>query len=54
MKHLLSLLLIGASSALLAHPGHGEAADLHGHASDLFGLVLVLALAFWAWHQRRR
>jgi len=36
-----------------AHPGHGEGL-LHAHASDVFGLVIVLALAVVAlWLGRR-
>jgi hypothetical protein len=38
------VLLMTLVSAAVAHDGHGAAPGAHLHASDLFGLVLIVAL----------
>jgi hypothetical protein len=44
-----NIVLAGAALAsaanALAHGGHGAHGDIHWHATDTFGLVLVAALA---------
>jgi hypothetical protein len=43
----LTALLLGTAAALpaLAHPGHAAAAEIHWHASDTYGFLVVAALA---------
>jgi hypothetical protein len=48
------VLLMSVSGAALAHEGHGAAPVMHLHASDLFGLVLIAALAGGWWLLRGR
>ena len=51
MKTILALLLVAASSATLAHPGHGKTGFDHEHTLSDLGLVLflVVAVALGAW-----
>ncbi|MEJ5989888.1 hypothetical protein WG902_07815 [Ramlibacter sp. PS3R-8] len=47
-------LLLLASGAVHAHPGHGIPQEWHWHASDTLGFVVVAALAALAiWLSRR-
>jgi hypothetical protein len=49
MKSILSVMSLAPLSAF-AHPGHGLEGVAHWHATDVLGLVIVLALAagaFW-------
>ncbi len=48
---LTGLLLAGAAQA---HPGHGMPGNFHWHATDAFGLALVVAAAAGAWWWVRR
>jgi hypothetical protein len=41
--------LLWLPALALAHPGHGLAAPSHWHASDTFGLLVVIALTALAW-----
>ena len=51
MKTILALLLLAASPAALAHPGHGKPGLDHAHTFADLALVLflVLAVALGAW-----
>ena len=53
LKHLaLFGVALGAVSAQ-AHEGHGLGGGAHWHATDTFGLALVVAVAVLAWATRR-
>ena len=43
-----------AASTALAHEGHGLPGLSHWHASDVFGLVMVVAAAAGLWWFSRR
>ena len=45
MKKILSFALIAASTAVLAHPGHGKPGFDHDHTLADLALVVCLALA---------
>lgn len=50
MRSSAAAILTFASTAALAHPGHGLEAESHWHASDAWGFLLVgalIALAIW-------
>ncbi len=49
----IALLAVLSAGTAAAHEGHGFA-NPHWHASDLFGLLLVVALAAGAWWWRGR
>ena len=48
------LVLLLAALPALAHEGHGMPGESHWHATDAWGLVLVVALAAGAWWIKNR
>ena len=54
-SRLIAALLLLAAGAVHAHPGHGAAQAWHWHATDIFGFLLVGALAALAiWFSGRK
>ena len=54
-KHFFAALLMSAAGVAQAHPGHGQAALSHWHASDAWGWAIGLAGALAvAWWLRRK
>ena len=54
MRNLLTpLFLFVASSAAVAHEGHGLSGS-HWHASDLFGPLMLVAVAAAVWCARKK
>lgn len=52
-RHTVALFAALAAGSAAAHEGHGFA-NPHWHASDLFGLLLVAAVAAGVWWWRGR
>jgi hypothetical protein len=54
MKKLLAACAALTATLAQAHEGHGMPGTSHWHATDVVGLVLVVALAAGAWWWIRR
>jgi hypothetical protein len=53
MRILIAATLLATGVLARAHDGHGPASP-HWHASDLFGVALIVAVAAGLWFIRRK